>query len=220
MKNIIQMKQLVLVSLSLMLLNSEVVAQTKIEKWDVFELTLNGPSTGNPFMGTTLIGRFTNGDKVYEQEGYYDGNGIYKIRFMPDKEGTWSYITSSNKKELDNKKGSFECTSPSASNHGPVRVRGTYHFQYEDGTPYYPFGTTIYEWPFQEAETKKQTIETLKSSPFNKARFLAVPPYKERYINGPLKITVFPFEGTSSDNWDFSVSTPSILKTLMNVCCN
>ncbi len=64
-------------------------------------------------MGTNLIGRFTNGDKVYEQEGYYDGNGIYGIRFMPDKEGTWNYVTSSNKNELNNKKGSFECITPS-----------------------------------------------------------------------------------------------------------
>lgn len=191
------MKHALFASLFLMLLIGDVVAQTQIEKWDLFELTLKGPSAGNPFMGTDLTGRFTNGDKVYEQEGYYDGNGIYKIRFMPDKEGTWSYVISSNKNELNNKQGSFTCIAPSPTNHGPVRVKGNYHFQYEDGTPYYPFGTTIYEWPFQDTGTKKQTIATLQSSPFNKARFLAVPPYKERYAEGPLKITVFPFEGTS-----------------------
>jgi hypothetical protein len=210
----LHMKKWMVASLFFMFMVGGLFAQDNIEKWDVFELTLNGPSTGNPFMGTTLTGRFTNGDKVYEQEGYYDGNGVYKIRFMPDKEGTWNYVTTSNKKELNNKKGSFVCTSPSKSNHGPVRVQGTYHFQYEDGTPFHPFGTTIYEWPFQEDETKKQTIESLRSGPFNKARFLAVPPYKERYMNGPLKITVFPFEGTSRDNWDFSRFNPEYFKNI------
>lgn len=210
---IVHMKQLLLASLFLLLIG-DVVAQNKIEKWDMFELTLKGPSTGNPFIGTILTGRFTNGDKVYEQEGYYDGSGIYKIRFMPDKEGTWSYVISSNKNELNNKQGSFLCIAPSPTNHGPVRVRGNYHFQYEDGKPFYPFGTTIYEWPFQDEGTKKQTIATLQSSPFNKARFLAVPPYKERYVEGPLKITVFPFEGNSRDNWDFSRFNPEYFKNL------
>lgn len=208
------MKKLIVASLFFMLLVGNTIAQDKIEKWDVFELTLKGPSTGNPFMGTSLVGRFTNGDKVYDQEGYYDGEGNYKIRFMPDKEGTWSYVTSSNKKELNNNKGSFECTAPSKNNHGPVRVSEIYHFKYEDGTPYYPFGTTIYEWPFQDTATKRQTIETLKTSPFNKARFLAVPPYKDKYVEGPLKITVFPFEGTNRDNWDFSRFNPEYFKNL------
>ncbi len=31
--------------------------------------------------------------------------------------------------------GSFTVTSPSADNHGPVRVAGTYYLSYEDGTP-------------------------------------------------------------------------------------
>jgi hypothetical protein len=198
----------------LLLFTGGLLAQDKVEKWDVFELTLNGPSTGNPFIGTEFSARFTNGDKEYIQEGYYDGNGVYKIRFMPDKEGAWSYTTTSNKKELDAKKGQFECISPSENNHGPVRIRNTYHFQYEDGTAFYPFGTTIYEWPFQDAETKQQTIETLKNSPFNKARFLAVPPYKDRYMEGPLKITVFPFEGAGRDQWDFSRFNPEYFKNI------
>ncbi|CAN5434402.1 hypothetical protein BH11BAC3_BH11BAC3_11180 [soil metagenome] len=110
-------------------------AQNKIQKWDMFELTLHGPSAGNPFMGTSFTGHFTNADKVYDQEGYYDGNGIYVIRFMPDKEGVWNYVTSSNKAELNNKKGSFECTAPGANNHGLVRVSNIYHFKYDDGIP-------------------------------------------------------------------------------------
>ena len=189
-------------------------AQSKVQKWDIIELTFHGPSEGNPFVGTSFAGHFTNGDDSLNQEGFYDGNGTYIIRFMPDKEGVWNYVTTSNKEELNGKKGSFECIKPVSNNHGPVRVSNQFHCKYEDGTPYYPFGTTIYEWPFQDETTKNQTIETLKSSPFNKARFLAVPPYKERYIDGPNKLTVFPFEGTNKDNWDFSKFNPEYFKNL------
>ncbi len=175
-----------------------------VEKWGIFELTMKGPGTGNPFAGIDLSARFTDGERTFEPDGFYDGDGLFKIRFMPDREGSWSYKTISNRKELDGKEGNFTCTPPSPGNHGPVRVRNRFHFEYQDGTPYFPFGTTIYEWVFQSGETRRQTLETLKSSPFNKARFLLVPPYKEKYLSGPLKLDKFPFVGSSTDDFDFS----------------
>ena len=33
-------------------------AQVKTEKWGIFELTLNGPSEGNPFTDVKLTGNF------------------------------------------------------------------------------------------------------------------------------------------------------------------
>lgn len=175
-----------------------------VEKWGMYEVTLKGPSTGNPFVGIDLSAEFTDGERIFESDGFYDGDEIFKIRFMPDKEGVWTYKTKSNRKELDGKEGQFTCTPASPGNHGPVQVRNQYHFEYRNGTPYYPFGTTIYEWVFQTEETRQQTLETLKSAPFNKARFLLVPPYKEKYLSGPLKLDKFPFEGTSKESWDFS----------------
>ncbi|MBD3375193.1 DUF5060 domain-containing protein [candidate division KSB1 bacterium] len=176
----------------------------EVEKWGMFELVIPGFTEGNPFIGIDLTAEFTDGERIFTPEGFYDGNGIFKIRFMPDKEGLWTYKTHSNRKELDNIKGRFTCTPPSEGNHGPVRIRDQYHFGYADGTAFYPFGTTIYEWVFQTQETRRQTLETLQSSPFNKVRFLLVPPYSEKYVSGPLKLTDFPFEGTSKETWNFS----------------
>ena len=175
-----------------------------VEKWGMYEVVLHGPSSGDPFIGIELSAEFTDGERTFKPDGFYDGNGIFKIRFMPDKEGVWTYKTKSNRENLDRKDGTFTCTPASPGNHGPVQVRNQYHFEYRDGTPFYPFGTTIYEWVFQTQETRDQTIETLKSAPFNKARFLLVPPYKEKYLSGPLKLDKYPFEGTSKENWDFS----------------
>ncbi|MEI6945930.1 DUF5060 domain-containing protein [Paraflavisolibacter sp. H34] len=189
-------------------------AQQQVEKWGVFELSLKGSDAGNPFIGTTLTATFTRGGKTYRPEGFYDGNGTYKVRFMPDAEGEWSYTTSSNQEALNNKKGTFTCVAPAKGNHGPVSVRNTYNFAYADSTAYIPFGTTIYEWSFQGKDRKAQTIQTLKGAPFNKARMLLVPPYKKNYLEGPDKIEVFPFVGTSRENWDFSRFRPEYFQQL------
>ena len=196
-----------LVSIILLLIPVVVFSQSpkkSVEKWGVYEVTLSGPSTGNPFVGIELSAVFTDGEHTFESDGFYDGDGIFKIRFMPDKEGIWTYKTKSNRRELDGREGQFTCTPASPGNHGPIKVRDQYQFAYQDGTPYFPFGTTIYEWVFQPDSIRQQTLETLKSAPFNKVRFLLVPPYKKKYLSGPFKLDKFPFEGTSIDDFDFS----------------
>ena len=71
-----------------------------VEKWDFFEITFNGPSSGNPYKEVYLNASFTNGGSSYNINGFYDGNGTYKIRFMPDAEGEWTYKTRSSAKSL------------------------------------------------------------------------------------------------------------------------
>ena len=185
-----------------------------VEKWDVYELTLPGPAGGNPFVGVRFSAVFRQGDRAYEPEGFYDGDGVFKVRFMPDREGVWTFQTRSNRQALDGQEGQFTCTAPTPGNHGPVRVRSQFHFGYEDGTPFYPFGTTIYEWPFQSEERRRRTIETLKRNPFNKARFLVVPPWRQSYVEGPGALDRFPFVGTSKENWDFSRFDPEYFRRL------
>ncbi len=96
-----------------------------IERWGVFELELTGPEDGNPFLDVELSARFELDGRAFEPQGFYDGNGVYRIRFMPDAIGEWTYVTKSNQAEMDGKKGSFTCVEPSSGNHGPVKVRNT-----------------------------------------------------------------------------------------------
>ena len=146
-----------------------------VERWGIFELPLNGPKDGNPFVDVELSAEFRFKNRAVPAEGFYDGDGIYKIRFMPDAIGTWHYETKSNSGELDGKAGQFTCIAPSPGNHGPVRVVATHHFSYEDGTPYYPVGTTCYVWNHQGDELEEQTLATLKDAPFNKMRMCVFP---------------------------------------------
>src|SRR4051812_7449551 len=101
---------------------------TGIEKWSRFEITLQGPSSGNPFSDTHISATFTHGNDKRTVNGFYDGDGKYIIRFMPDKEGIWNYTTSSNTRSLHNKKGSFNCVAATGENHGPVKVWKMYNF--------------------------------------------------------------------------------------------
>jgi len=49
-----------------------------VEQWGVFELALNGPTNGNPFLDAQFSGRFTQGAEATEVNGFYDGDGVYR----------------------------------------------------------------------------------------------------------------------------------------------
>ena len=179
----------------------------KVEKWDVFEIELTGVSEGNPYMDNQLSATFTSEEIKVVVPGFYDGNGIYRIRFSPDKLGEWSYVTQSNIEALTNKSGEFECVSASANNQGPVQVVNTYHLQYADGTPYFAIGTTAYQWTSVAQSIQEQTVQTLAKAPFNKIRMCFFPKvYKYGNDTEPWK---YPFkrEGEKNDltqpNYEF-----------------
>ena len=143
-------------------------ARAKVERWDCVELPFTGPADGNPFLDVKLTATFRLKNRALTVEGFYDGDGAYKVRFMPDDEGTWTWTTASGAPQLDGKSGAFECVAPGEGNRGPVSVRDDYHFGYANGTPFVECGTTCYAWGFQAEQTQRQTIETLSNSPFNK----------------------------------------------------
>src|SRR5581483_454911 len=107
-----------------------------IERWDFFELNLDGPADGNPFVDVELSARFSHEERTVTVTGFYDGAGHYKIRFMPDQVGEWRYVTTSNRPALDSKTGTLSASAATGKNHGPVHVQNTYHFAYADGAPF------------------------------------------------------------------------------------
>ena len=146
-----------------------------IEQWSLFELALNGPAAGNPFLDVRFGARFSFGHRTVEVNGFYDGEGRYKVRFSPDVLGKWSYETTSSVKELGGKTGAFDCVPAQAGNRGPVGVAHTLHFQYADGKPYFPFGTTCYSYAFIGSPIDEMTLEDMKKVGFNKVRFCLLP---------------------------------------------
>lgn len=145
------------------------------EQWGTFEASFDGPTTGNPFVDVTFGARFTIENRTVNVPGFYDGDGVYRVRFMPDVTGDWSYETASNAAGLAGKTGSFHCVAPTGGNHGPVQVAHSFHFQHADGTPFFPFGTTCYAWAFMGEALEELTLKTLSAAPFNKVRMCVLP---------------------------------------------
>lgn len=136
---------------------------------------------------------------------------INGIRFMPQSEGTWNYTVHSNDPDLDGAAGSFVCTPAGENNHGrvclkkdvvpkkevnPHEAEDEFHFAYEDGTRFRPFGTTCYAWINQPEEIQ---LETLKNAPFKKIRMCIFPKFYSYNTEDPEN---YAFEGNAEDGFE------------------
>ena len=182
--------------------------------WDILEVTMDGPALGNPFTDVELTAVFVHADADGRAEqpvgGFYDGGGTYKVRFMPDRQGEWTFTTRSNARSLDGLKGAFRCSAPTPVNHGPVRVADRFHFAHADGTRYSPIGTTAYAWTHQPQSVQERTLEALAGSPFNKIRMCVFP---KSYLFNTNEPDLFAFE-RSGDDWDFTRFNPEFFRQL------
>ncbi|MGP2440397.1 DUF5605 domain-containing protein [Streptomyces sp. JW3] len=184
---------------------------TTVPRWRVFELVLHGPAHGNPFTDVELSAEFRRGDRTLTATGFYDGDGVYRIRLMPDEEGDWSYRTSSNARSLDTISGTFDCGAAVSGEHGPVRVHGRFHFRYADGTRYLPVGTTAYAWTHQDEKVERSTLQSLAEAPFNKIRMGVFPKSYDHNTEEPER---YPFEGSPATGWDFRRPNPAFFRHL------
>ena len=158
----------------------------KINKYEVFEANFKGPQSGNPYLDVSFSATFIHGNRTVRVPGFYDGHGLFKLRFMPDEVGEWTYQTSSNDNGLNGKSGVFVCDKARKNAHGPVRVRNKFHFAHDDGTPFLSFGTTCYAWTHQPLTEQKKTLSTLAKARFNKIRMGIFPKDYPFNTNEPL----------------------------------
>ncbi|WP_341281053.1 DUF5605 domain-containing protein [Paenibacillus sp. FSL H8-0537] len=191
--------------------SAKLLAQGEVARWDVYELELHGPAHGNPFTDAAISAVFSQGERSLSAQGFYDGDGIYRVRFMPDAEGEWHYRTSSSVGAMNGITGSFACRSAEAGNNGPVRVADTFHFAYEDGSRYLPVGTTCYAWTHQGQELEEQTLATLAQTPFNKLRMCVFP---KAYLFNENEPPLYPFERSADGQWDFTRFDPAYFRHL------
>ena len=187
-----------------------------IEQWGLYEVALKGPSSGNPFRDVVVSAQFTQEHRTVDVKGFYDGEGNYRIRFMPDSTGTWSYKTTSSAAELNGHASQFTCTPPKPGNHGPVTTAHQFHFEHADGTPYFPFGTTTYAYFFTADENAANSLAGMTGK-FNKTRACVLPkPLGEGPLHG---VGMLPFstngtpDATGSAN-DYTRFNPEYFQRL------
>ena len=128
-----------------------------VAKWGLFEHTFRS-SVGysNPLQQARLSVVFTSpqGEKQ-EVEGFWDGGRSWRVRFVPNESGVWSFT--SNCSDADNKglnaqSGDLVCTAAGTagrfSEHGAVSVaRDHHHLEHADGTPFFWLADTVWNGP-------------------------------------------------------------------------
>ncbi|MDI4646362.1 DUF5060 domain-containing protein [Cohnella sp. F6_2S_P_1] len=182
-----------------------------VERWCAFEVALQSVEAfANPFLEVWLEATFQKEGKRKKVSGFYDGGSSWKVRFMPEEEGIYSFRLSSNLEAFNGLTGTFACTGAQEGNHGPVRVNGM-HFNYADGTPFFAMGTTAYAWTYRPEAVRRQTLESFSRHGFNKIRMLVFPKYYrggDNDVNVSYDPPVFPFAG-ASNAFDFQTLLPA-----------
>ena len=163
------------------------------------EIVFSGPSHGNPFVDVDLFAEFTSENNKIKVGGFYDGAGRYVIRFLPPAAGQWQFRTTSTARSLSGHEGIVDVIPGDAR--GPVKVADQFHFEYADGTPFAPVGTTAYAWIHQSEELMDQTVTSLKDAPFNKIRMCVFP---KHYIYNSNEPDYFVWERGSDGVFDFT----------------
>jgi len=170
-----------------------------MKQYETFEMVFQGNALAECWAQIDLTAEFSCGDTTKTVKGFYDGDGRCIVRFLPEIAGEWRWQV----RGAVNAEGTESC-EPANSAHGLVKAVDT-HFEYEDGTLFIPFGTTVYALAHQEDALVEQTLESLKAAPFNKVRMCVFPKDYDYNHNEP---PCYAFEKKADGGWD--VNRPCI----------
>lgn len=164
-----------------------------MKQYEMFELTYQEAEPTDSHVDVNIEAEFTCAGKTTKVKGFYAGNGEYKVRFLPAETGKVTWKVSG----VVCAQGEEECVKVEES-HGIVKAVGT-HFEYQDGTYFYPFGTTIYALAHQSKDLIDTTFNSLEKAPFNKVRHCVFPKHYDYNHNEP---EFYPFEKKEDGSWD------------------
>lgn len=114
--------------------------------------------------------------------GFWDGSTNWKIRFMPDEIGIWTWETVCSDKAnagLHGLKGQFKCIK---NNHqdalyqkGAIQHEdGKYHLSYNDGTPYFWLACTAWNGALKSSDEEwEHYLTQRKENNYNTIQFVA-----------------------------------------------
>ena len=170
-----------------------------VQRWLPYEWTLyaDDAAVENPFTDVSLKATVDGPDGHKRFDGFYDGEGTYKVRYLPMREGEYTLTLRSNLPALDGQTHTFMALPAGEGNHGPVEIDGM-HFRYADGERFFVMGTTAYVWHHRPDSVRRQTLKAFETYGFNKIRMLFFP---KHYTGGFGKIDVsyeppcYPFAG-------------------------
>lgn len=146
-------------------------------RWEIVDIrcTAERPLK-DPYLTTFGAVLTHEGGATMTVPGFFDGDTEYVLRVVPDREGTWTYRTFSNRRELAGLEGTVRITpSTKTDRHGAVRIdpSNRQRFSYEDGTPYFALSFEL-DWLFaldfdnpEDIPRTRQIIDHIKANGFN-----------------------------------------------------
>jgi hypothetical protein len=133
---------------------SEKSPGTEVSMWQIFETSFESSNLyDNPVQDVKLMINFKSPkNHNYDVEAFWDGEKIWRVRFQPEMEGIWSYVSScsdENNKGLHNKRGKFVCIASNSTNslyqHGRIKIsKDGYSLEHSDGTPFFWLACTAW----------------------------------------------------------------------------
>ncbi len=152
-----------------MLLPGQLACAEQVGQYGLFEATVtNSRSYANPFTDTVMTIMLTSpSGRQVTIEGFHDGGQTWRLRFMPDEIGSWSYVASFSD-GAPGASGTFDCVAGNI--HGPIRVNPSnpLWFQHADATPFYI--RAFHLWFVCRLDSRgvlHSTLDYLRSQGFN-----------------------------------------------------
>ncbi len=148
----------------------QVQAPAKVSRWGLWEATMRSRQTyRNPFTDVTVTATFrSSSGKQITMEGFYDGDGEWRVRFMPDEIGKWRwFVRAEPPDEGMAASGTFECVPSRLP--GPLRVhpQNPLWFAFADGTPVYLLAFHLWNLDALDESTLAKTLDFLRARGFN-----------------------------------------------------
>jgi hypothetical protein len=165
-------------------------------QWETFEITLTSTQNyTNPYLEIEVTSVFSGPGGIEKTvKGFWDGGAAFKVRFTPTVQGTWTYSISSLPSDSGLTATGTITVGPPVNSHGFVRIDPDFpnSFMFDDGTPYFMFGTTAYEFIDNAMDDPtgarwKNSVDYLTSHDINKIRLFiypdeySLPPYSWWY---------------------------------------
>ena len=114
-----------------------------VPRFDVFEVTFTSDETfANPFWDAKVWAVFTSPEgKQVRVDGYYHGGKEWKVRFVPNVLGKWTWkATMAGKDTSLRQQGEFTCVKSDRRGFLRISKVNPFRFEYDDGTPAYLIG--------------------------------------------------------------------------------
>ena len=161
-----------------------------VECWGICRARVARPVGGQPVHRCDVQRAVHARASQRDVDGFYDGDGIYRVRFMPDEVGEWRYATRSNRRAGRpdgrvhlRRAGAGQPRAGARARHVPLRLCRRHAVLLRSGRPATPGLTRATRW--------RTDARDAEPAPFNKMRMCVFPKDYDYNKNEP---EYYPFE--------------------------